>query len=95
MNIVKFDGNLNSNYLNKVGKALFGIHHHELNKFVIFGFSVFNIRSNHSIRDNTECHSSLYFRWRREANIVHRPLEPATKAYTITLCSNQSLDKAT
>ena len=34
------------------------------------------------------------FRWRRESNL-HRPLEPQTKAYTITLCSNQSLDKAT
>jgi len=37
---------------------------------------------------------TISYRWRREAN-VHRPLEPQTKAYTITLCSNQSLDKAT
>lgn len=37
---------------------------------------------------------TISYRWRRETNL-HRPLEPRTKAYTITLCSNQSLDKAT
>ena len=37
---------------------------------------------------------TISYRWRRENNIVHRQLEPQTKAYTITLCSNQSLDKA-
>ena len=37
---------------------------------------------------------TISYRWRRENNIVHRQLDPQTKAYTITLCSNQSLDKA-
>jgi len=32
-------------------------------------------------------------RWRNNPH-QHRPLEPQPKAYTITLCSNQSLDKA-
>ena len=33
-------------------------------------------------------------RWRSNSHQL-RPLEPQPKAYTITLCSNQSLDKAT
>lgn len=41
---------------------------------------------------------TLSSRWRTPSQPSHRPLETATlqpKAYTITLCSNQSLDKAT
>jgi len=37
---------------------------------------------------------TISYKWRRENNLVPRQLEPQTKAYTITLCSNQSLDKA-